>query len=166
MATGLKSRIIFREKTKEITEEDYWAGTYRLLIKAKSIPSPFGSPNMVDASTLEDLSELQEFGRASANQMDVVGAFEKLTKDQMVEVEDKDLDFVILYGTSGKGDVGMAAFTGGVRFVPGEATDGHLEGTASISVQSTPVWIEDKYTVTVVEDAFGYPSEITLAQKQ
>lgn len=166
MATGLKSRIIFREKKKEITEENYWAGTYKLLIKAKSIPSPFGSPNMVDVSTLEDLSEIQEFGRASANQMDVVGAFEKLTKDQMVEVEDKDLDFVILYGTSGKGDVGMAAFPGGVRFIPGEATDGHLEGTASISVQSTPVWIEDKYTVTVVEDALGYPSEITLAQKQ
>ena len=78
----------------------------------------------------------------------------------------KDLDFVILYGTSGKGDVGMAAFTGGARFVPGEATDGHLEGTASVSVQSTPVWIEDKYTVTVVEDALGYPSEITLASKQ
>lgn len=166
MATGLKSRIIFREQLKDISEENYWAGTYKLLIKAKTIPSPFGSPNMVDTSTLEDLSETQEFGRSSANQMDVVGAFEKLMKDQMVEIEDKDVDFVILYGNTGKGDQGMAAFMGGVRFVPGEASDGHLEGTASVSVQSTPVWIEDNYTVTVTEDALGYPSEITLTPKQ
>jgi hypothetical protein len=43
MAVGLKSRIIYREKTKEDGAADYWAGEYKLLIRAKSIPSPFGS---------------------------------------------------------------------------------------------------------------------------
>ena len=46
MATGLKSRIIYREKTKEDSAADYWAGEYKLLIRAKSIPSPIGSVNI------------------------------------------------------------------------------------------------------------------------
>lgn len=48
MATGLKSRIIYREKTKDSSATDYWAGEYKLLIRAKTIPSPIGSPNMVN----------------------------------------------------------------------------------------------------------------------
>ena len=63
MAVGLKSRIIYRQKTKENNTADYWAGKYSLLIRAKSIPSPVGERNMVDTSTLEDLVETQEPGR-------------------------------------------------------------------------------------------------------
>ena len=77
MATGLKSRIIYREVPSAPTEGSYWAGTYKLLIRAKSIPSPFGSTNMVDTSTLEDLVETQEMGRRSAGSMEVQGAFER-----------------------------------------------------------------------------------------
>ena len=77
MATGLKSRIIYREQTKSPDEENYWEGTYKLLIRAKSIPSPIGTPNMVDTSTLEDLVETQEAGRKTAGSMEVSGAFEK-----------------------------------------------------------------------------------------
>ena len=51
MATGLKSRIIYRTHVEDTTKENYWAGEYKLLLRAKSIPSPFGSPNMVDTST-------------------------------------------------------------------------------------------------------------------
>ena len=84
MATGLKSRIIYREQTKELSEENYWEGTYKLLLRAKSIPSPIGAPNMVDTSTLEDLVETQEAGRKAANSMEVPGAFEKKYKDVLV----------------------------------------------------------------------------------
>ena len=98
MATGLKSRIIYREVPSAPTEGSYWAGTYKLLIRAKSIPSPFGSTNMVDTSTLEDLVETQEMGRRSAGSMEVQGAFEKSKKDDMVSAEGKKLDFCILYG--------------------------------------------------------------------
>lgn len=56
MATGLKSRIAYKEPSSSAVAGAYWAGTYKLLIRAKSIPSPFGSQNMVDTSTLEDLS--------------------------------------------------------------------------------------------------------------
>jgi uncharacterized protein YneR len=165
MATGLKSRIIYRVKTKETSAEDYWAGEYQLLIRAKSIPSPFGSPNMVDTSTLEDLVETQEFGRTSAGSMEVSGAFEKKYKDSLVENEGNKLDMCVLYGTDGKGSEGIVAFIGEERFTPDEATDDHLTGTSTIAVSTVPRWIEDDYTVTVEEDDNGYPTKITLTKK-
>lgn len=166
MAVGLKTRIIYRKKTKETSEADYWAGDYKLLIRAKSIPSPFGAVNMKDTSTLEDWVETQEEGRRSAGAMEVSGAFEKKYKDELVAIEKEKLDMCILYGTDGKGSEGICAFIGTESFVPDEATDDHLTGTATISVQTVPRWIEDNYTVTVEEDENGYPTKITLAKKE
>ena len=165
MATGLKSRIIYRTHVEDTSKENYWAGTYKLLMKAKSIPSPFGSANMVDTSTLEDLVETQEAGRRSAASMEVPGAFEKKYKDEMAANEGKKLDFCILYGTDGKGSEGICAFIGTESFAPDEATSDHLTGTATVAVSTVPRWIEDNYTVTVVEDENGYPTEITLVAK-
>lgn len=165
MATGLKSRIIYREKTKDTNEANYWAGKYKLLMKATSIPSPFGAHNMVDTSTLEDLVATQEFGRRSAGSMEVAGAFEKQYKDELAECEGKKLDICILYGTDGKGSEGILAFIGAESFAPGEATAELLTGTATVAVQTLPKWIEDNYTVSVVEDEEGYPTEITLTAK-
>lgn len=165
MATGLKSRIIYRETTKEIGAANYWEGTYKLLIKATSIPSPFGAHNMVDTSTLEDLVVTQEFGRRSAGSMEIAGSFEKQYNDELVNSEGKKLDICILYGTDGKGSEGILAFIGAESFAPGEATAELLTGTATVSVQTVPKWIEDNYEVTVVEDESGYPTEITLTAK-
>lgn len=165
MATGLKSRIIYKEQTKSTSEPGYWEGEYKLLMRAKSIPSPFGSQNMVDTSTLEDLVETQEPGRRSAASMEVPGAFEKKYKDEMAANEGKKLDFCILYGTDGKGSEGICAFIGTESFAPDEATDDHLTGTASIAVSTVPRWIEDDYDVDVTEDENGYPTSITLTKK-
>ena len=151
MAIGLKSRIIYRVKEKETNEENYWAGEYKLLMKAKSIPSPFGSPNMVDTSTLEDLVETQEQGRRSAGSMEVQGAFEKQYKDELANNEGKKLDILGFIGTE--------------SFSPDEATEEQLTGTATIAVSTVPRWIEKDYDVTVVEDENGYPTSITLKAK-
>ena len=83
----------------------------------------------------------------------------------MVSAEGKKLDFCILYGTDGKGSEGICAFIGQESFAPDEATDDHLTGTSTVSVQTVPKWIEDDYTVTVEEDENGYPTSITLAKK-
>ena len=95
MATGLKSRIAYKTPSSSPTKGEYWTGTYKLLIRAKTIPSPFGSQNMVDTSTLEDLVETQELGRRSAGSMEIEGAFEKKYKDEMVTNEGKKLDFLL-----------------------------------------------------------------------
>lgn len=122
MAVGLKTRIIYKEPSTNPIEGAYWAGEYKLLMRAKSIPSPFGSQNMVDTSTLEDLVETQEPGRRSAASMEIPGAFEKKYKDEMAGNEGKKLDFCILYGTDGKGGEGICAFKGTESFAPDEAT--------------------------------------------
>lgn len=165
MATGLKSRIAYKKPSLNPEAGKYWEGTYKLLIRAKSIPSPFGSPNMVDTSTLEDLVETQEIGRRAANSMEVPGAFEKKYKDELVENEGKTLDFIILYGTDGKGSEGICGFIGQETFAPDEATDDHLTGTATIAQKTVPKWLEDDYDVTVTEDDQGYPTEIKLTKK-
>lgn len=165
MATGLKSRVIYRVCSKETGAADYWAGTYKLLIRAKSIPSPFGSANMVDTSTLEDLVETQEEGRRSAASMELPGAFEKAYKDELVANEGKKLDICIMYGTDGKGSEGICAFIGTESFAPDEASEDHLTGTATIAVTTVPKWIEDSYDVAVTEDSNGYPTEITLTKR-
>jgi hypothetical protein len=165
MATGLKSRIIYREKSTSTTDANYWAGEYKLMLRAKSIPSPFGSMNMVDTSTLEDKVETQEEGRRSAGSMEVQGAFEKSYKDALIAIEGKKLDICILYGTDGKGSEGICAFVGSETFAPDEATEDHLTGTATIAISTVPKFIEDSYDVTVEEDENGYPTKITLAAK-
>ena len=165
MATGLKTRIAYKVPSGSPTAGEYWAGTYKLLMRAKSIPSPFGSQNMVDTSTLEDLMETQEMGRRAANSMEVPGAFEKKYKDEMVSNEGKTLDFIILYGTDGKGSEGICAFIGQEVFAPDEATNDHLTGTATIAQKTVPKWIEDDYDVAVTEDDNGYPTEIKLTKK-
>lgn len=165
MATGLKSRVIYREQTKELGDANYWAGEYKLLIRAKSIPAPFGALNMVDTSTLEDLVETQEPGRRSAASMEIQGAYSKANKDELIALENKKLDICILYGTDGKGSEGICAFIGMQSFAPDEATDDHLTGTATVGILTVPRWIEDNYTVTVAEDDLGYPTKITLAAK-
>jgi hypothetical protein len=165
MATGLKSRIIYRKKEKESSEADYWAGTYSLLIRAKSIPSPFGDRNMVDTSTLEDVVETQEAGRRAAGSMAVSGAFERAYIDKLIEIEDEPLDIVLLYGTDGKGKEGMCGFIGSESFAPDEATDDHLTGTCNIAISTVPRWIHKDYDVAVVEDDNGYPTSITLSKK-
>ncbi len=165
MATGLKSRIIYREHSDSTATTGWWAGSYNLLLRAKSIPSPFGDKNMVDTSTLEDLVETQEPGRRAAGSMAVQGAFEKSYKDALVALEDEPIDIIILYGTDGKGSEGMVAFQGSESFAPDEATDDHLTGTCTIAISTQPVWIDDNYTVAVVEDENGYPTSITLTAK-
>lgn len=165
MAVGLKSRIIYRLKEKESSEADYWAGTYQLLIRPKSIPSPIGERNMVDTSTLEDLMETQEPGRRAAASLAVSGAFERDKLDALIEVEDKTLDIVVMYGTDGKGKEGIVAFNGSESFAPDEASDDHLTGTCNIAITTVPRWIHNDYNVSVAEDENGYPTSITLTKK-
>lgn len=156
MATGLKSRIVFKTPTSSANSEK---GKYQLLGRAKSIPSPFGDPNMVDTSTLEDLVVTQEFGRQSAGNMTVPMAFDKATATRLSALENQMLDFCILYGTDGKGSEGIVYFQGMLRFTPDEATEDHLVGNCTIAVTTVPRFIEATVTVDELKD----PIEVTLA---
>lgn len=166
MATGLKTRIFYRNHVTDTTKEDFWedvvSNGYKFLGRVKSVPNPFGEPNMVDVSTLEDLMEVQEEGRRSAPSVAVQIAFEKAYKDAIVALEGKKLDFVILYGTDGQGSEGVCGFWGTATFSPDEATAEHLTATVTISVQVKPTWIEDDYSFAVTEDATGYATGLSV----
>lgn len=151
MATGLKSRVIYKEHTTDGT----WTGTYKLLMRAKSIPSPVGERNMVDVSTLEDEMEVQEPGRRAAASVSIQGAMEKKYLDDMSALEDKKLDIIHLYGTDGVGSIGKLAYVGTVDVTPDEASDDHLTMTASIAVSTVPEYITDSVTVSVAKETDG-----------
>ena len=48
-ATSYLCRVIYKEHTG-----DDFAGSYKLLVKAKSIPAPVSAPNTVESTTIED----------------------------------------------------------------------------------------------------------------
>ena len=146
MATGLKSRIIY----KLHTQENLWTGSYKMLMRPKSLPSPVGERNMVDVSTLEDLQEVQEAGRRASASVSVQGAMEKEFLDDLAAIgEDTKLDIIHLYGIEGTGSIAKLAYVGTIGVTPDEATEDHLTMTANISVSTVPKFITDDVTVTV-----------------
>lgn len=145
MATGLKSRVLY----KEHTTDGVWTGTYKLLMRAKTLPSPIGERNMVDVSTLEDEMEVQEPGRRASASVSIQGAMEKAYLDDMIDLQGKKLDIIHLYGTDGVGSIAKLAYVGQVDVTPDEASDDHLTMTANIAVSTVPEFITDDVTVTV-----------------
>jgi len=145
MATGLKSRVLY----KEHTTDGVWTGTYKLLMRAKTLPSPIGERNMIDVSTLEDTMEVQEPGRRAAASVSIQGAMEKAYLDDMISLQGKKLDIIHLYGTDGVGSIAKLAYVGQVDVTPDEASDDHLTMTANIAVSTVPEFITDDVTVTV-----------------
>lgn len=150
MASGLKSRILYREYDEDNTT---WAGSWDMLIRPKTLPSPLGERNSIDVSTLEDEQEVTEPGRRASVTMAVQGAMEKDYLDAMDALADTKLDFMVLYGTEGLGSIAKYAFTGYVDVSPDEAdADEHLTMTANITVSTVPVKITDEYDVTTSDN--------------
>lgn len=52
--TSYLARVIYREFDGDINEAIDFTGTYNLLVRAKTIPSPASAPNTVESTTLED----------------------------------------------------------------------------------------------------------------
>lgn len=158
MATGLKSRILY----KAHTQDNLWTGTYKMLIRPKSIPSPVGEETFVDVSTLEDLQEVQERGRRAAASLTVQGAMDKEVLDAIEELGgDTPIDILILYGNSGIGDIAKYVFVGSVTAKPDDATEEHLTMTASIPLRSVPKLVTDDLTVTMSGE--GLAATFTVA---
>ena len=50
-STSYRTRVIVKEHTEKQAD---FAGTYNLLVAAKSVPSPASPPNTVESNTMED----------------------------------------------------------------------------------------------------------------
>lgn len=158
MASGLKSRILY----KEHTQDNLWTGTYKMLIRPKSIPSPVGEDSFIDVSTLEDLQEVQERGRRAAASLSVQGAMDKEALDAINALgQDTPIDILILYGNSGLGEIAKYVFVGTASAKPDDATEEHLTMTVSIPVQTVPKPVTDTLSVTMSGE--GLAATFTVA---
>jgi len=146
MATGLKSRIIFREHA---TENATLAGTYKLLVRATKIPSPIKDPDVKESSTLEDMVQTFETGRAQSGLIKAEGFLDERTYlDAINAMAGKKVDVIHLYGTDGLGGLAKYSYVAQISAVPGDVDDGIIPLSVSIIPNTAPIDVFATFTVT------------------
>lgn len=149
-STSYLARVIF----KEHTEDGKWEGAYKLLVRAKSIPSPVAAPNTVESTTLEDDAQTFEMGIRTSDAKEITGNLEKEYLDAIEGMEGKKLDIIHLYGTDGIGGVAKYAYVGQAVATPNDVggNDEILEMSVTIVPNTTAKKVTDELTVTDNKD--------------
>ena len=144
--TSYLARVIF----KEHTTDGEWGGTYNLLVRAKSIPSPVSAPNTVESTTLEDDTQTFEMGIKTADTREITGNLEKKYLQDINKLSGKKLDIIHLYGTDGVGGTAKYAYVGQAIATPNDVggTDEILEMTVTVVPNTAAVECTDSLTVT------------------
>ena len=95
-STSYLARVIYKEHS-----EEGFAGTYKLLVRAKSIPSPVSAPNTVESTTLEDDAQTFEMGIKTSDSKEITGNLEKEYLDGIEKLGGKKLkkkrDYILSY---------------------------------------------------------------------
>lgn len=149
-STSYLARVIY----KEHTTDGNWAGTYKLLVKAKSIPSPVSAPNTVESTTFEDDTQTFEMGIKTSDAKEITGNLEKEYLDAIDDLGNGKLDIIHLYGTDGIGGVAKYAYVGQAMATPSDVggTDEILEMSVTIVPNTTAKKVTDELTVTDNKD--------------
>lgn len=144
-STSYLVRCIYKAHT---TENDF-TGTYRLLVKAKSMPSPISTPNTVESTTFEDDVQTFEMGIKTSDSKEITGNLEKEYLDNLDNLEGQKLDIIQLYGTQGVGEVAKYAYVGqavaSISDVSG--TDSIVEMSATIVPNTAARKVTDELNV-------------------
>ena len=90
-STSYLVRAIFKEHTDSGATTDF-AGTYKLLVKAKSMPAPVSAPNTVESTTLEDDTQTYEMGIKKSDAKEISGNLEKEYLDAIDDLNGKKID--------------------------------------------------------------------------
>ena len=144
-STSYLARVIFKEHT---TDGDF-EGTYKLLVKAKSMPSPVSAPNTVESTTYEDDSQTFEMGIKTSDTKEVTGNLEKEYLDAIEDLAGKKLDIMQLYGTDGVGGVAKYAYVGQATATPSDVSgvDSILEMAVTIISNTAAKKVTDEYEI-------------------
>lgn len=144
-STSYLCRVIY----KEHTAENSWDGSYKLLVKAKSIPSPVSAPNTVESTTLEDDAQTFEMGIKTSDSKEITGNLEKEYLDAIDKLGGKQLDIIHLYGTQGIGEVAKYAYVGQAIATPTDVggTDEILEMSVTIIPNTAAKKVTDDLNV-------------------
>ena len=148
-STSYLARVIFKEHTNSGDATDF-SGTYKLLVRAKSMPSPVSAPNTVESTTLEDDTQTFEMGIKTSDSKEVTGNLEKEYLDGIEDLGGKKLDIIQLYGTDGIGGVAKYAYVGQAVATPTDVggADEILEMSVTVIPNTAAKKVTDELTVT------------------
>ena len=152
-STSYLARVIYKEHSDSGDATDF-SGTYKLLVKAKSMPSPVSAPNTVESTTLEDDTQTYEMGIKSADSKEITGNLEKEYLDAIDDLAGKKIDILQLYGTQGIGEVAKYAYVGKAVATPTDVggTDEILEMSVTIIPNTAAKKVTDDFTVVDNKD--------------
>ena len=144
-ATSYLCRVIYKEHTT-----DDFAGSYKLLVRAKSIPAPVSSPNTVESTTLEDDAQTFEMGIKTSDSKEITGNLDKDDLDGIEELKGKKIDIIHLYGTDGIGGVAKYAYVGQAVATPTDVggADEILEMSVTVIPNTAAKKVTDDLTAT------------------
>ena len=153
-STSYLARAIFKEHTDSGDTTDF-SGTYKLLVKAKSMPAPVSAPNPVESTTMEDDAQTYEMGIKKSDAKEINGNLEKEYLDAIDELAGKKIDIMQLYGTQGIGEVAKYVYVGQAVATPTDV--GGVDEILGMSVTIIPNTAAKKVTddFTVVDNKDG-----------
>lgn len=145
-STSYLVRVLYKEHDPN---QDDFSGTYNLLVKAKSVPSPASAPNTVESTTLENDTQTFEMGIKTADSKEITGNLEKEYLQGINDLGGKKLDLMHLYGTDGTGAVAKYIYVGQAVATPNDVggVDEILEMTATVIPNTAAVEVTDLYQV-------------------
>lgn len=153
-STSYKARVIIsEEEVADLTKVDF-AGSYKLLVAAKSIPAPVSAPNTVESTTTEDDAQTFEMGIKTSDAKEVTGNLDKKYLQAINKMNGKKVKVIQLYGTDGIGGVAKYAYVGQVTATPTDVggVDEILEMAATIIPNTVAAEVTDDYTITDNKD--------------
>ena len=153
-STSYKARVIIsEEEVSDLTKVDF-AGSYKLLVAAKSVPAPASAPNTVEYTTMEDDTQTFEMGIKTSDSKEVTGNLDKKYLQAINKLNGKKVKIMQLYGTDGIGGVAKYAYVGQVTATPTDVggVDEILEMSATIIPNTVAEEVTDGYTVTDNKD--------------
>ena len=153
-STSYKARVIIsEEEVSDLAKVDF-AGSYKLLVAAKSIPAPASAPNTVESTTTEDDTQTFEMGIKTSDSKEVTGNLDKKYLQAINKLNGKKVKIMQLYGTDGIGGVAKYAYVGQVTATPTDVggVDEILEMSATIIPNTVAEEVTDGYAVTDNKD--------------
>lgn len=148
-STSYKARVIIsEEEVSDLSKVDF-AGSYKLLVAAKSIPAPASAPNTVESTTTEDDTQTFEMGIKTSDSKEVTGNLDKKYLQAINKLNGKKVKIMQLYGTDGIGGVAKYAYVGQVTATPTDVggVDEILEMAATVIPNTVAEEVTDGYTV-------------------
>lgn len=147
-STSYLARVIYKKHTATGDATDF-AGSYKLLVKAKSMPAPVSAPNTVESTTLEDDAQTFEMGIKTSDSKEITGNLEKEYLDAIDDLSGQKIDIMQLYGTQGIGEVAKYAYVGQAVANPTDVggADEILEMSVTIVPNTAAVKCTDDYEV-------------------